>query len=264
MEGMKQMIKALADFFLPRKCVVCGRLLNIKEEHFCLFCRADMPFTHSWMMRENPFALSFNEKIEAAREPSEKEKYAYAAALIYYKSGNGYDNLTKQVKYHGNIALGRYIGEMLGRRLAQSPFFADADLIVPVPLHFLRRLKRGYNQAETIAQGVCDGMNRHGAERLRDDAATRVRVTVDKHLLVRKRRTSTQTNKTSQERSRNVSGAFAVSEAHLARHLSSAKHIVILDDVFTTGATVYECYRILRKAFGPSVRISVAAIGGVR
>lgn len=259
MAGTKHILKALADFFLPRKCVVCGRHLNVKEEHLCLYCRADLPFTHSWTMRENPFALSLNEKIEAARDVSEREMFAYAAVLIYYKGGSGYDNLTKQVKYHGNLALGRYLGAMLGSRLAQSPLFADVDLIVPVPLHFLRRLKRGYNQADAIAQGLCDRMNAASK-----GAPSRIGVTVDTKLLSRHRHTHTQTNKTSQERSRNVSGAFSVSERHLARHLSSARHILIVDDVYTTGATTFESYRVLRKAFGPSVRISVATIGGVR
>lgn len=276
MAGTKQILKALADFFLPRKCVVCGRHLHINENHFCLFCRADIPFTHSWDMRINSLSLSFNEKIEAARDASDKEMFAYAAALIYYKSGSGYDKITKQVKYHGNLSLGRYVGVMLGERLAQSPLYADVDLIVPIPLHFLRRLKRGYNQAEVIAEGLCEGMNRSRAEcqcegmsrsrakRLCDGAATHLRVAVDKHLLVRKRRTSTQTSKTSQERSRNVSGAFAVSERHLARHLSSLHHILIVDDVYTTGATAFECYRALRAVFPTPVRISVATIGFVR
>ena len=161
---------------------------------------------------------------------------------------------------------GRFFAAMLGERVAAAEWLSDVDTVVPVPLHWTRRLRRGYNQAEVIASEIAKAL---GA-RLRTD------------ILKRRRRTSTQTKLGIKEKARNVSGAFAVSRKfrrrfHNPEILNSAslngisgernsmniRHILLVDDVFTTGSTLYNCWRPLHDFFGPQVRISIATLGVV-
>ena len=146
---------------------------------------------------------------------------------------------------------------MLGQRLAGSQLFNDVDMVIPVPLHRLRRWKRGYNQAEIIGGEVAAALGVH----LRTD------------ILVRKRRTQTQTQLSIEEKAANVAGAFEVSDGAkrvygIAPHDDSSRcgmpcHILLVDDVFTTGSTLGECFRALRSAFPAEVRISVATLAFV-
>ena len=140
---------AAMDIILPRVCIVCGRRLLTDEKHLCLECLADMPMTRFWERSHNPMADKFNEIIQ--EKSGYPERYAFVVALIFYQNDADYRRIPYQIKYHGNLAAGRYFGQMLGRKLAESRFFGDVDVIVPVPLHWARRWKRGYNQAETFA-----------------------------------------------------------------------------------------------------------------
>ena len=129
----------------PRKCVVCGEFLQTDERYVCAECLADMPLTYFWTWRENPA-----ERMLWGRT------YLYGVvSLFYYSYDNDYKELLHQVKYGGDVALGRWLGEMLGRYMRDSyPF---PEVIVPVPLHWRRKWRRGYNQAEVIARGLADG-----------------------------------------------------------------------------------------------------------
>ena len=258
-------MRAAADMILPRVCVVCGRRLLLQEMHLCLGCAADMPFTRFETMSHNPMADRFNEVIQrhivaddvSNGVPQSHERYAYASALFLYKEDSGYKRIPYQIKYHGNLAVGRHFGRMLGQRLAGSQLFNDVDTVIPVPLHRLRRWKRGYNQAEIIGGEVAAALGVH----LRTD------------ILVRKRRTQTQTQLSIEEKAANVAGAFEVSDGAkrvygIAPHDDSSRcgmpcHILLVDDVFTTGSTLGECFRALRSAFPAEVRISVATLAFV-
>ena len=240
-------LRAACDILLPRLCVVCGKSLLLDEEHICLECLADMPQTFFWTMSHNLMADRLNEIIEGSSKTEEgsRERYAYAAALFFYQSEADYRLIPYQIKYHGNVDAGRHFGQMLGRRLASSEVYADVDLVVPVPLHWTRRWKRGYNQAEVIAAGVAEAMG----VPLRTDVLKRVH------------RTMTQTKVSVAEKAENVSNAFAVREDKIAPE--SYGHILLIDDIFTTGSTSYACFVALRAVFPPSVRISVATLGFV-
>ena len=258
-------MRAAADMILPRVCIVCGRRLLLNERYLCLGCAADMPFTRFETISHNPMADRFNEIIQrhlssdnhSVAEVQPCERYAYASALFLYKEDSGYKRIPYQVKYHGNIAVGRYFGGLLGRRLAGSPLFEDVDMVIPVPLHRLRRWKRGYNQAEVIAAEVADALG----------------VPLRTDILVRGRRTRTQTQLSIEEKAANVAGAFEVSESAkrvygITPHDDSSrcirpKHVLLVDDVFTTGSTLGECFWALRSVFPPEVRISVAALAFV-
>ena len=238
-------VRAAADLILPRRCIVCDRKLNLNERHLCLGCLADIPLTRFWIIRHNPMADRFNEIIQKNQGTagSPRERYAFAAALFFYDSEASYRKIPYRIKYHGDLAAGRHFGKMLGEHLSRCPWMQDADAVIPVPLHWSRRWKRGYNQAEVIAREVA--------------AAMKLPVYVD--ILKRNRATKTQTRLNTEEKVRNVQDAFKASY----KDVGQFRHIILIDDVFTTGSTLFACFRALRAVFPPGVRISVATLGFV-
>ena len=292
---------ALGDLFMPRACLACGCRLGMRERHLCLSCAADVPYTRFWLAAHNPLADRFNAVLERHRG-TEPMDYAYAAALIYYKGA--YRSIPRALKYQGNLAAGRHYGALLGRCLAAAPHFADIDLVIPVPLHWTRRRSRGYNQAEVLARALVDAFRAAPApgasaappssvsERCpvavgHDEGAapttvipglTRSLPEVRTDLLVRARRTRTQTRVSVGQKAQNVASAFQVPERFSpwarfvstwkgevpespAEVLASARHILLVDDTFTTGATLYACYAALRPF--TTARISIATLAAV-
>ena len=241
---VKDAVSALFDLFLPRTCIACGRELGVHEKHLCIYCRADIPLTYNWELARNRMADRFNERIQEGLNPPEREPYAYAACLFRYSSDSGFKEIPQSLKYHYNRSGGRYFAGMLGRYLASSAHFSDVDLVIPVPLHFFRLWKRGYNQAEVIAREIASVL---GAP-------------LCTGLLYRRRYTRTQTKTVVSSKARNVSGAFAL---HPRAFPSAPRHILLVDDVFTTGATLYACFSALRTAFPAPVRISVATLAAL-
>ena len=258
------MMRGLADavdVLLPRVCVVCGDRLLANEKIVCLHCLADMPLTHFWQLEHNPMADRFNTAVQDGLEAGwstiewqsgtllteeTREKYSYACALFFYSHEAAYRHILYNLKYEGRIDVGRLFGRMLGSRLKTSAAFKDVDCVMPVPLHWLRRWRRGYNQAEVIAREV----------------STALGVRLECHVLYRRRRTRTQTRLEISAKRANVSGAFGI-RATSADALKDTKHILLVDDVFTTGSTLHACFVALRSVFPPSVRISVATLAFV-
>lgn len=259
-------LRAAIDILLPRLCIVCGQKLLLDEKHICLECLADLPQTFFWTMSHNSMADKFNEIIQKYQEdiyPSGievttvssdagknlcHERYAYAAALFFYRSEANYRLIPQQIKYHGNISAGSYFGRMLGRRLVSSDSCADVDMIVPVPLHWTRKWERGYNQAEVIASSVAEAMG----------------IPMRTDLLRRCRRTSTQTKVEVSDKRLNVAGAFETTlELVSLMEQGVVNHLLLIDDVFTTGSTLGACFVALRQVLPSEVRISVATLGFV-
>lgn len=255
-------LNAVLDLLIPRKCVVCGEVLMDAEKHLCRECLDDIPHTYFWLRKFNPMADKFNaliqEELEKLIARPCHEDYAYATALFFYRADSDYSNISRQLKYHSNIPTGEFFGRQLGRRIAQAEHLSDVDAIIPIPLHWTRKWSRGYNQAEVIAREVAEVL---GAD-LRTD------------ILERCRRTRTQTKLSVEGKVANVKGAFQVRPSFAQNSGSSIKkadapailnlkHLLIIDDVFTTGSTMFSCYSALRKVFPPSVRISIATLGFV-
>lgn len=229
------LMRGIADMVMPRHCTCCGRTLLLFEESLCTCCRADLPETRFWKSALNPMSEAFNALIQRCIDEADGaaayQPPALAAALFYYRGG--YRNLTRSLKYHRDFGAGRCAARLLGRRLAGSPLFADVDLVVPVPLHWRRLWSRGYNQAEVIAGEV----------------AAALEVPMYRKLLVRRKRTRSQTGFDREGRLRNVRGSFAVRHGRRAAGvLARACHILLVDDVYTTGATLAACERALREA----------------
>lgn len=257
---LRRYMRACADMVLPRVCIVCGQKLLIDEKHLCLHCLAGLPLTGNWLVSHNSMADRFNEMIQESYGMSgHGERYAFACALFFYDSEGEYRHIPYNIKYRGDIHTGSYFGMMLGKKMAGAGHFCDIDLVIPVPLHWTRRWKRGYNQAEIIAKAIADEI---GAP-MRTD------------ILKRTRRTATQTRLDIEGKSRNVSGAFHCtadalpysdnihSETCVPTGCGHPGHILLVDDIFTTGSTLHACFSALRSVFPPEVRISVATLGFV-
>jgi len=227
-----EIFDAARDFLLPRHCVVCGRSLLPFEDCVCLSCGSDLPRTYFWTESRNPMADKYNSKIEAAC-------YQYAAALFFYREGQPHSVITQALKYNRNFKAGRHFARLLGTLLAGCPWFRDVDAVVPVPLHRSRMRRRGYNQAEVIAAEVARCLG----------------ASLEPGMLRRVRKTKTQTRVTGEEKEANVAGAFVA-----FRPSREYRHILIVDDVFTTGSTTSQCQAALREIFGDEVRISVATL----
>jgi ComF family protein len=161
-----------------------------------------------------------------------------AAAFSFYNRGSRIRNMIHSLKYKGNKEIGFELGKIYGSVLSRSGFLNGIDIIVPVPLHASKRRLRGFNQSEVISEGI--GL----ASGLPVDALSLKRTEV----------TDTQTRKSRYERWENVSGIFEVADPDKLR----GKHILLVDDVITTGSTIESCAGELLKLEG--VKVSAAAI----
>lgn len=249
MTGLKQnfsnALLAMSDLILPRVCVVCGRPLHLRERFLCLPCKADLPYTRFEKSHHNPMADKYNDSLNRII-PDFAQPYQYAIALLYYSHDNPYSNIPQRLKYMGDIPEGRYFSRLLGQKIAQAQHLKGIDLVVPVPLNPWRKFKRGYNQAAVIAKEVARCLNSNYL----DDA------------LLRQRRTKSQTRLSAEQRANNVSGAFRINPKAEDR-LRKAQHILLVDDVFTTGSTLGECHKCLREIVPASVRLSIATLSCV-
>ena len=243
--SLREWGSSLLDLFLPRTCIICGCVLGIQEKSICARCLADMPRTAFSKMRSNQMSERFNNLLQTRTGiRSGREKFVYASALFFYRPGSDFRKITHRLKYHSDMATGRYFSRMLGRELVSSCLFSDVDSVIPVPLHWTRRWKRGYNQAEVIAREV----------------ASMLGAPVLPKVLKRVRRTGTQTKMSIEEKAANVEGAFIVRPGV---DFSKMKHVLLVDDVFTTGSTLFSCYLAIRKKAGDKLRISIATLACV-
>lgn len=227
--------RQLVDWLYPAVCPVCGQALAKGERTVCLACRWDMPLTDYWFEEENPVRNMLRTRIPTLRQ---------ASALFYFRHESGYRTMIHALKYSGRRDIAVALGEMFGRALRESPLYADVDLLVPVPLHWTKRLRRGYNQAEEICVGLSRSLG----------------IAYDFQSLKRIRRTRTQAlHRDADARRLNVEGAFRLRRSERFRD----RHILLVDDVLTTGATITACAEAIRRVV-PDARISVVTLATVR
>lgn len=223
--GIRQSLLHVA---FPHVCDSCGTDILDLHHRLCLRCLSAMPATGFHMHSNNPV-----EKIFWGRLP-----IAHATAQYYFTKESLMQKLMHQVKYRGNRELGIYLGRLMGNSLAECNRFGSIDALVPLPLHPTRQKKRGYNQAALLCQGISEVLNKP----------------VWHHALARTGSTESQTRKTRVERWQNMQGMFALSDEHQVQD----KHVLLVDDVITTGATLEACGSVLLAA--PGTKLSIATL----
>lgn len=236
--------KLIFNLLLPAHCSICGRELFYYEKHFCLHCYADMPLTYFWTLKRHPAEQTFWGRCYIEK----------VYCLFIYT--NNYRKPIHELKYKGNVKIGLYLGEMLGKKIYLLSF--PITYLVPVPLHWRKRIARGYNQSEIIAQGILKGMQ---GKMCRESSGRENRhPAILPNLLVRKAFTKTQTKKERIDRWQNVKDAFAINPK-VARKIKPGAKILLIDDVLTTGATLEACATILVEQL--ECRVSIATLAWV-
>jgi ComF family protein len=221
------MIRDFINLVMPLICPTCGRVLVKHERVICTVCLLDLPRTRYTSYTENPVARLF-----WGRVPVEN-----ATALFQYEKGSRFQQLIHELKYRGRKDVGREMGRLLGNELKGTPF-ASADLILPVPLHRRKRRQRGYNQCDPIAEGISE----------------RLGIPWQPDYLIRQSASLTQTSRSRTDRWSNVEGIFAVNSGSDL----PGKHVILVDDVVTTGATLDACASAILS--GGEYRVSIATL----
>lgn len=229
---MMNILTDLWELLFPQCCLLCGKRLSLREKTLCSACLAGLPRTGFHSKKENTVERNFWGKFPIER----------AASFLYYTKGGDVRQLLYELKYHGNKEVGEVMGRIMAAELLPSRFFEGVNLIIPVPLHRRKERQRGYNQSECVARGVADITG----------------LPVYAHLVVRDRYTETQTHKGQYERWENVHNLFVCSSPGLLEN----KHILLVDDVLTTGATIVSCADALRNI--PGLRVSVLTLALAR
>lgn len=216
--------------FVPRVCPACGKTLVEGEVTFCTLCRMNAPMTNHPTEAHNALLEHLREEVPVER----------AAALLRFVKGSGWQRTIHEFKYSGSWRIARECGRWLGEALAEGGLFYDVDVVVPVPLHRRKLLHRGYNQADYIAEGVAEALARPRSV----------------GNLIRHRNNPSQARKRRRERWENVEDLFSV----LHPEEFEGKHILLVDDIITTGATIGSAAEaLLRQVPGAKVSICTFA-----
>jgi ComF family protein len=221
-------IDALLHLICPHLCAACGNDLLDKKQQLCLECLSSLPETSFHQHAENPVERIFWGRIPVSG----------ATAQYYFTKESIMQQLVHQFKYRGHQQLGLYLGTLMGQQLANTPRFAGIDALIPLPLYPSRERKRGYNQAAVLCEGI----------------AGVLQVPVLQKVMIRNHPTDTQTHKCRIERWQNMAGSFTLIDGAAIE----GKHVLLVDDVITTGATLESCAAELLKA--QHVQVSIAAL----
>ena len=228
--NLKNLLNAFIALFYPKLCVICGKPLVAGENYFCLDCFLELPKTNYHLTPDNQSIDRFAGKIPLTK----------GVSYLYYNKGGIAPKLIAEIKYRDNRNLGEWMGALLAKEWSSSGFFLDIDYLVPVPLHPSKERKRGFNQAEMIALGIAH--------------VTGIRI--DTKNVFRKKANATQTKKGLFERWKNTKDLFEVENLDFFKN----KHVLIVDDVLTTGSTLEAVAQSILKAEGVKISLLSLAI----
>lgn len=231
---IKDLITSAAGVFMPRNCSVCGKALALDEKFICRKCMMDMPRTRYEEITFNTF-----DQLMAGKVPIER-----CASYFFYHKSDPYAAILHDLKYRNMPTMGRWLTEQATNQMLPSHFFDGIDAIVPVPLHYTKLASRGYNQSQYLAEGIA---------RVIDVPIIKALKAVREH--------STQTHKDAAERMLNTQGIYAASKRHCKG--LDGKHLLLVDDVVTTGATLLACANTLKDNI-PNVKISLFTLAAAQ
>jgi competence protein ComFC len=222
---LPEIFKDFFNLLIPCKCLNCGINLHEYEDYVCKECLFKIPKTNFYKVTENPVSQVFWGRVNLE----------FAFSFYYFSKGSILQRLIHEIKYRKAKELAYELGKEFGKELKGSDFHKQIEMIIPVPLHPKKEKKRGYNQSDWIARGISDILN----------------IQVSTQVLKRTSYSSSQTKKTRVQRWENVKDAFAIDDKLKIEN----KHVVLLDDVLTTGATLEACANQLLQVQGTKVSI---------
>jgi ComF family protein len=225
------LLKPLTDLIYPPLCAGCGLLRPLDNHIFCLDCLHELPETGFHQHARNPFTIHFEGRVQIRT----------GASFLFFTRGGGTQRLLHQIKYNNQPELITTIGRWYGNQLMKEELWKGIELIIPVPLHWKKQRKRGYNQSAVFGEAIGDVMNVPCHPR------TMLRVTHDRSLTGMNRMQRVQT----------IGSSFLVPKPKLVLE----KHILLVDDVLTTGATLESCALVLEKVPVASIRMITIACG---
>jgi ComF family protein len=228
--NLKEIYISLLNIAYPNLCVPCGEVLMKGEQCLCLSCLYNIPKTNYHLECDNSVEKRFWGKIPIFR----------ATAFFYFEKGSNFQKLLHDLKYKNNKNLGFVLGKHAGADLLNCSDFSSIDTIVPVPLHPKKLKTRGYNQSEWIGKGLSEIMNKPQ----------------NTTNLVRVKENVSQTRKSVYERYENTEGIFDLKDDRIFE----GKHILLVDDVLTTGSTLEACVQALLKTKDVKISIFTLAI----
>lgn len=223
-------ITSLLHFFYPHNCIGCGSDIIANNNFLCLECINNLPHTGFSLHANNPVEKMFWGRLAIFAGTSQ----------FYFSKGSVVQNLIHQLKYKGHRKAGIYLGNLIGNSLLGTNRFSDIDLLVPLPLFAKKEFKRGYNQAMVLCEGIAEVIN----------------LPIITKNVVRIVHTETQTKKGRIERWENVEKSFSVMDISVLQ----GKHILLVDDVITTGATMEACGAEILKVDGARLSIATLAL----
>ncbi|MGB0932634.1 MAG: ComF family protein [Lishizhenia sp.] len=201
--------QGLLSFPYPNNCLICTNQLSDKNSKLCLLCLSELPFTfYEKDLKNSRVAEIFFGRVNI--------EYTYS--MLFFESANSTQKLLHKLKYENDKELAKYLGRLIGSKLAQENSVTEFDYLLPVSLHSKKEFTRGYNQSELIAQGISE----------------KIQCEVLSGYIKKKKNNQSQTKKNRQQRLDNVSGLFYIKNAGKL----NKKHVALIDDVLTTGATL--------------------------
>jgi ComF family protein len=228
-ETFKKTVSDFLHIFYPHNCIGCGSDVLQLVQLLCSNCFQELPFTCFENSRINPVEKTFRGRISIDQ----------AAAVLFFTKHSVVQKLMFELKYRNHKQAGIFLGRLLGNALNHSPFFKNVDLLIPMPLNEKRLKQRGYNQADVLIEGIQE----------------RIPISSSRTSVIRSMYTQTQTHKDRTKRWQSMQSAFSVAEPETLRN----KHILIVDDVITTGATIEAMVNCIRAEVGCTVSVIAAA-----
>lgn len=222
----------LINLFYPKGCQICETILIKNENVICTRCLHELPLTHYYLHNENPVKKVFYGRIDLKN----------ATALLFFNKKGTVQKLIHQLKYKGNREIAVYLGKWVGAELADLSNYKDIDVVIPVPLHKKKLRSRGFNQVEDFGKEI----------------ALALQIPYMDHVLLKRSFSTTQTLKARLSRWGNIEESFVLANPEEIE----GKHVLLVDDLITTGATVEACSNAIKLAAGVKISVATMAIAG--